>query len=182
MTSVLAVLVLAAVACSSCSAGHQGGPGALPSSGGTRADDPSEVQTWPTTVPASSPEPTAPEGCPVTSADRLETVAARAIDGLAETTSADGWSRACAQMEACDNSKGLHTVTVKVGWMGTLHDYASLHGASPIAGLADEAYEFDAGHRIALRSGELVAVVTSSCGIPSDTEALARHVADQLRE
>jgi hypothetical protein len=64
--------------------------------------------------------------------------------------------------------------------MGTLHEYESIPGRTPIANLADEAYAFDAGHRIALRSGELVAVVSSSGGSPSDTEALARQVADQL--
>jgi flavin-binding protein dodecin len=153
----------------------------MPFSGSTQSDDPSESQTRPIAAPASLAEPAGPDGCPVTSADSLHTVAARAIDGLAHTTSADGWSRACAQVQVRDNSKGMYTVTVKVGWMGTLHDNSSTHDASPIMSLADEAYGFDDRHQIALRSGELVAVVSFSCGTASETEALARHVDDQLR-
>ena len=191
MTRAHIVLVIAAFACSACSVGHQNGAGArsgepiiwpVPSGGSTRADDPSESRKSPTAVPAPSAESAALDDCPIMSADRLEAVVALAIDGLAHTTAADGWSRACAQVNAPDSLKGPHIVTVKIGWMGTLHEYASMPGANPIVGLADEAYAFDGGDQIALRSGELVAVVSASCGTPSDTQGLARQVVDQLRE
>jgi hypothetical protein len=54
-------------------------------------------------------------------------------------------------------------------------------GANPIAGLADEAYALDDGNRIALRSGELVAVIDYA-GATTLTEAFARLVAEQLPE
>ena len=74
-----------------------------------------------------------------------------------------------------------YTVTLEISWAGTLHDYRSIPGAIRIVGLADDAVAFDAGRQIALRSGELVAVVTdsrSAGGSPNFTEASAREVAD----
>lgn len=190
MTRTLIVLVIAAIACSACGAGNEGASGPrsvqpiithLPADNATRPDDPSELPRSPTGIPARPAVSAAPDGCPSTSADRFDKVVALAIDGLAHTTAADVWSSACAQVEAPDTSVALHTVTVKIGWMGTLHEYASIPGASAIVSLADEAYVFDAGHQVALRSGELVAVVSCSGGIPSDLEALARQVGHQLR-
>ena len=80
---------------------------------------------------------------------------------------AHGWRRPAAR-----GSRRL--LTIQVGWRGSLHEYAAAPGAKPIAGLADEAYAFDAGDRIALRSGELVAIVSYAGASALATEALAR--------
>lgn len=159
MTRLGIVLLVAAFMCSAC--------------GGVKS---------PTVARIASPELPPQESCPLSSADGLDRVVALAIDGLENTTSEDGWSRACARVRAPDASEEPSIVSVEIGWMGTLHEYASLPGANPILGLADQAYEFDHGRRIALRSGEIVAVVGYSGGTPSDTEALARQVAEQLPE
>lgn len=144
--------------------------------------DPAEPLGSPTAVPAPSAELTTAEACPPSSAGGIDRVAALAIDGLESTTSGDVWSRACASVRSPDASAEPYIVSVKIGWMGTLHDYASLPGARPIVGLADQAYAFDDGRRIALRSGEIVVVVGRSGGTLSDTEVLARQVAEQLPE
>ena len=73
----------------------------------------------------------------------------------------------------------MRSVTVSVGWMGTVHEYASRPGAEPIDDLADEAYGLADGE-IALREGELVAVVRWSGATAAESVALARVVADQL--
>ena len=131
-----------------------------------------------TQAPGITP-PASPGACPITSADDLRGVATLAIDGLDATTAADGWSWACAWVHAPDGSGTHQLVTLKVGWQGTLVGYARTPGAVPIPGLADEAFALDNGARIALRSGELVAVVTSDATAPV-VEALARVVAAQL--
>jgi hypothetical protein len=189
MRRVRVVLAVAAFMCSACGGGSRSATVARSeepiitqgsSSNSTRTHDPSESLNSPTAVPMVSAELPPLGSCPFSSADRLDRVVALAIDGLEDTTSEDGWSRACARVRAPDGSVEPYTVTVKIGWMGTLHEYSSVPGAQPIVGLADEAYELDDGRRIALRSGEIVAVVGYAGGTPSDTEALARQVAEQL--
>ena len=69
-----------------------------------------------------------------------------------------------------------------MAWWGSLHEYSSAPGAKPIAGLADEAYALDPGDRIALRSGELVVIVSYSGETALATEAFARRVAERLPE
>ena len=77
-----------------------------------------------------------------------------------------------------------YTVTLEIAWAGTLHDYRSIPGAIRIVGLADDAVAFDAGRRIALRSGRARRVVAdsrSAGGSPTFTEASAREVAELIQ-
>jgi hypothetical protein len=115
-------------------------------------------------------------------ADGLEGLVALAVDGLTRTTAKNSWSSQCARVPALGSSEGTRFVTVRVGWMGTLQPYASRPGARPLSDLADEAYALGGGHGIALRSGEIVAVVRLLRGTASETRALARRVADRLRQ
>jgi hypothetical protein len=191
MTRFRIVLIIAALVCGACGGGSpdttearsvepiitQVSPGDP-----TRTRDPSESLKSPSAVPTVSAEYQPVEGCPFTRADRLDRVVALAIDGLENTTSKDGWSRACAQVRGSHASEEPYLVTVRIGWMGTLREFASISSANPIVGVADEAYSFGAGRQIALRSGELVAVVSYAGPTPSGTEAWARQVAEQLRE
>ena len=158
MTRVPMVLVIAAILCGGCGAGRE-----------SAAPGPTMVQA-------------AQDACQAGSADGLDGVVALAVAGLERTTSGDGWSRACARVPASNASEEPSIVTVQVGWRGTLDEYASLPGMRPLVALGDEAYVLDCGRGIALRSGEIVAVVGHSRGTPSDTEALARRVAEQLPE
>jgi hypothetical protein len=137
--------------------------------------------TSPTEDPAPSAAPSPVGGCPLISAADLDGVVALAVSGLNDTTAVDSWSRACAWPTASGGSGERNLLTIQIGWQGSLHEYSGMPGANPIAGLADEAYALDDGSRIALRSGELVAVVRYS-GVTALTEAFARQVAEQLLE
>lgn len=159
MTRVRIVLVIAALVCGACG-------------GRSLAATPAS----PTVAAEFRPL----EDCPCTSADRLDSVVALAIDGLEQTTSESAWSGACARVRAPGDSEEPYTVTVRIAWMGTLHEYSSMPGAAPIVGLADEAYA--PGRQVTVRSGELVAVVSRSGANASATEAWARRVAEQLAE
>jgi hypothetical protein len=123
--------------------------------------------------------------CPFVAPERFGTVISRAIDGLAATTAEDEWSSVCAQVWAAEARHAPYKVTVAIAWYGTLDEYASLPGATPLDDLADEAYVLDAGRQLALRSGELVAVVTTSRAAGSSAataEALGRRVAELLHD
>ena len=125
--------------------------------------------------------PSTPDGCPIISRVRIDGIVAHAVSGLDDATDAAGWSHACAWLTAPDGSGEPSLLTIQIGWQGSLYEYSAIPGATPIAGLADEAYALDAGDRIALRSGELVAVVSYSGGTAL-AEALARRVAARLPE
>jgi hypothetical protein len=77
-------------------------------------------------------------------------------------------------------------VNLKVLAQGTLVTFATMKGASPVTGLGDEAYAFDDGRQIAIRFGELVAVVAGARGIDGKgvpataVEALARLIAVRI--
>ena len=190
MRAVLGAVLIAAVACGACEAGATSSPATLektassPSSGGSITDAAAIASAG---SPSVAPEPSAkwwePMDCPVATERHLEAVVALAMEGLADTTGGDGWSRACAWLQPLDNAQAPYTVTLEVGWAGTLHDYGSIPGAIRIVGLADDAVAFDAGRQIAVRSGELVVVVADSRsdgGSPTFTEASAREVAELI--
>ena len=192
MNRIRSALALAAFACFACAAcgsvrGDASGVISLERAATQRPSDPGRSSDL--TVPltssvaecAPSAAPSAMEGCPLIGAADLGGVVARAVSGLNDTTAADGWSRACAWLRASGGSGEPDLLTVQIGWQGSLHEYSALPGANQIAGLADEAYALDDGDRIALRSGELVAVVRYS-GVTALTEAFARQVAQRLPE
>ena len=131
--------------------------------GGRGSSEPAAGPVLLELVTASSPpvaaagtagEPVTLAGCPVITADQLDTLVALAIDGMDDTTSDDGWSRTSALVLASDDAELPHVVTIELGWEGTLMEFETAPGADPIPDLADEAYALDAGRRIALRSGE----------------------------
>ena len=128
--------------------------------------------------------PAARAGCTPVTLERPDSIVVRAIAGLARMTAADGWSEACAEVRSADGREVPTIVTVEIGWQGTLHEFAALPGATRVLGLGDEAYLLDAGRRIALRSGELVAVVAASdttAGSPVSLENFGRRVAALMR-
>jgi hypothetical protein len=112
----------------------------------------------------------------------LGDMVARAVTGLNDTTAQDVWSRGCAWVMAPDASGRSSLLTIQIGWQGSLHEYSAIPAANPIMGLADEAYALDGGHRIALRSGEVVAVVSYTGASALVAVGLARQVAEQLDE
>ena len=192
MKRIRSALALAAFACfaiAACGSVRGDASGVIPleraalqrPSGPARPSDVPVPLPSPTAECAPSAAPGAAGGCPIIGVAELDGVVARAVSGLQDTTAADGWSRACAWLRASGGSGEPDLLTVQIGWQGSLHEYSALPGASPIAGLADEAYALDDGDRIALRSGELVAVVRYS-GLTALTEALARQVAQRLPE
>ena len=56
---------------------------------------------------------TEPWSCSVVTTARLEAVVALAVDGLADTSAQDGWSRACARLQSPDHSQ-------RIGYLGTM--------------------------------------------------------------
>ena len=193
MRAVLGAVLIAVVSSGACQAGHAGPSGSAtlepttssPSSGGSIA---SAAPIASAGSPSVSANPSAvrsePVDCPLAIEPHLEAVVALAVEGLADTTGGDGWSRACARLQPVDNSQAPYTVTLEISWAGSLHDYRSIAGATRMVGLADDAVAFDAGRRVALRSGELVAVVAdsrSAGGAPIFTEASAREVAELIQ-
>lgn len=171
---VLIIAVAASLLVSACGTGRE--PASPPESlEPVLSTSPSVVAARPTM------EPVVVAGCPVIGADQIASLVALAIDGLADTTSDDGWSRASALVRASDELEAPHVVTIEIGWEGTLIGFAAIPGTEPIVGLADEAYALDGGRRIALRAGELVALVSSTGETPG-TETLARLVAAQVAD
>ena len=188
MNRICIALAVAAVTCgvvTACGGAREGisGAGSIVPTATQQPSDSSSASTASGSSTRSRVElaPSAPvsvgKGCPHIRAEDLDVVVARALRGLENTTSKDGWSRACAWLTASRGEPSLFTI--QIGWQGSLREYAAISGANPVAGLADEAYALDTGRRIALRSGELVALL-SYHGAPGLTEALARTVAVQL--
>lgn len=136
-----------------------------------------------TVAPSAGPLALSPgDVCSIMNGSHVSEVFASAIDGLAKTTAADPWSRAAVGVAIGGSASSR--VTIEVAWQGTLVSYGSLDGAEPVPDLADEAYRFDRGRQIALRSGEVVAVITWALD-PSDvpfpgTEPFARVAAHLL--
>jgi hypothetical protein len=151
-----------------------------PSADASKTSPPVESSPAVVPLPVPSAAIAAAERCPRIGLAELDAVVGRAISGVDDTTAVDGWSRACAWLRPSDRMAEPRLVEVQVGWRGTLHEYRTIAGAQPVAGLADEAYSLEGGERIALRSGELVAVVRYA-GDPAVTATIAHRLAHQLR-
>ena len=164
-------LVLGLVACFACSA-----CGAAVGDAKPRTVD----SLVPMADRAASGAPGSVGRCPSIAVADLDGLVARAISGLEDTTAADRWSRECAWLTTSNGSPKPDLVTIEIGWHGSLHEYSAIPGASPIDDLADEAYALDNGARIALRSGEVVAVVSYAGASALTVEDVARQVAEQL--
>ena len=121
-----------------------------------RAEAPTDGAASARTLVASS-TPGTPAVGDCANAALFRDVAVEALDGLMDTTAAEPWSEA--SIDLTSGAAGPDRLTIAVAWQGTLIGYEALAGAERVTGLADEAYRFDRGHQLAMRSGEVVAVI-----------------------
>jgi hypothetical protein len=127
-----------------------------------------------------------PDTCALVSPAEIETAVGMAFEPGQDVTAETGWSSACAWVQQVPAGQSPYNVNVKVLATGTLVTFAKMAGARPVAGLGDEAYAFDDGRQIAIRFGQLVAVVAGARGIDGKgvpataVEALARLVAGRI--
>lgn len=199
----LAAALMLAAAMSGCAAasgpggstgvGASGAPGVTSERSGATSGAASSVKRDVASAPV---EPTGgrsgvaigvPDICALVTPAEIEAVVGMAVDAGQDVTAETGWSSACAWVQTVAAGTAPYNVNVKVLAHGTLAAFKTISGAHPVAGLADEAYAFDDGRQVALRFGELVAVVAGARGIDgngvpaSAVEALARLMADRIR-
>jgi hypothetical protein len=135
---------------------------------------------------ASSTAVEVPDTCALVTAAEVEAAIGMAVKPGQDVTAQTGWSSACAWVQEAVTGEPTYAVNLKVLAQGTLATFATMNGASPVTGLGDEAYAFDEGRQIAIRFGELVAVVAGARGIDGKgvpataVEALARLIAARI--
>ena len=151
---------------------------------------PSGAATPPSGAPSSGPAGHVveiPDTCTLTTPGELADVVGFHFLPGQDASAATGWSSACAWVQAVAVGEAPYNVNIRALAEGSLTAFGKLAGATPVAGLADEAYVFDDGRQVAMRFGSVIIVVGGARGIDGDgvpasaVGALARLIASRLQ-